>query len=72
MPNFALAFVVRNVAIPSGILCRIIANIENIPILYNLLSFAFSKSDGRYLFISNDTITPIAINDSVSRVDGNI
>ena len=26
----------------------------------------------RYLFISNDTITPIVINDSVSRVDGNI
>ena len=67
-PSFRFDSVDKKVAIPSGILCSIIASIDIIPILYSSPSL-FGVT---YLSIVIDSIIPIHINMSVRIIVGNI
>ena len=62
-PNPLLVELERKVAIPSGILCIIIASMETRPNLYNfLLLIDLLSLFGRNISINIDVITPIQIN----------
>ena len=63
IPNDLSLLDAIKVAIPSGILCNIIANIDIITTLYKVpLSLIFSS--GKYLSIKKEIIIPILINNS--------
>lgn len=61
-PKLLLVELERKVAIPSGILCIIIASIETIPNLYSFLLEVLLFSLGRNLSINIEIITPKDIN----------
>ena len=65
-PSWVFSVVVKKVAIPSGILCIIIASMEMIPTLYNWL---FSKL-GNFLSKKMESNTPIESAIPLIMIDG--
>ena len=65
-PNVVFSRVVRKVAIPSGILCKIMASMEIIPTLYKELLL----KSGSLLSKNIETTTPKEKEISVRRIEG--
>ena len=61
MPKVKFVSDERKVAIPSGMLCAMMANMEKMPTLYSFLSETLLFS-GTNLSINDDSTRPIIIN----------